>query len=106
MPVLKEAAVIAAGTIVDIEATQDFTTKATDGIKVLIATGDGHASVKLKNELAQALKPTLGGKVAWLIRPGANGGGDRDARTYTSFVRPAEPGDLDKIASLLANSSK
>jgi len=101
MPVLTEAAAVVAGVVAGIEAVNDFNTKQPDGVKVLVATDDGYASVKLKPEIAASIKPTLGMSVGWIVRPGANGGKDRDARTYTSFVRELNPGDLDRLAGFL-----
>lgn len=102
MPKLSEAAVLAVGTIVNVEASTDFDTKAQDGVRVLVATGDGFASVKLKTEKANELKPVNGARVGWYLRFGATGGGDRGASAYASFVRPVNRDDLDLIAALVA----
>ena len=102
MPKVAEAAVLATGTIIDVQNSTDFETKAVDGIRVLIGTGDGFASVKLKVEVANTLKPVSGQQVAWYLRYGATGGGDRGASSYASFVRVAEANDLDRIAPLIA----
>lgn len=101
MPKVAEAAVLATGTIINVENSTDFDTKAVDGVRVLIATGDGFASVKLKLDVANTLKPVSGQNVAWYLRYGATGGGDRGASSYASFVRVAEPNDLDRIAPLI-----
>lgn len=100
LPKLTEAAVLVAGQIIDLQTSEDFTTKAVDGVKVLIATGDGYATVKLKTETSLNIKPTTGMSVTWLVRFGANGGGDRAASLYSAFVREANSGDLDRILSL------
>jgi len=102
MPKLAEAAVLATGSILNIEQSIDFDSKQPDGLRLLIATGDGFASVKLKTEVANILKPVSGQQVAWFLRYGATGGGDRGASSYATFVRVAEPNDLDRIAPLIA----
>lgn len=102
MPKLAEAAVLVAGQIVQVEESQDFTTKVPDGLRVLLGTGDGYASVKLKPEVAAQLKPQQGQGVAWFVRYGANGGGDRAASAYSAFVRPALENDLDRLVGLIA----
>jgi hypothetical protein len=101
MPKLSEAAVIAAGTIVNVEQSTDFDSKQPDGLRVLVATGDGFASVKLKTEVANELKPQTGQPVAWFLRYGATGGGDRGATSYASLVRVVTPNDLDRLAGLV-----
>lgn len=103
---LKGAAVIVAGRIVDIESVENFETKKPDGVKVLIATGDGHAAVKLNDERIAELQPEFGKPVAWLVRYGANGGRDRDARTYSSFVRLATPNDLGTLQAAIGAGGK
>lgn len=101
MPKVAEAAVLATGTIINVENSTDFDTKAVDGLRVLVATGDGFASVKLKLDVANQLKPVSGQNVAWYLRYGATGGGDRGASSYATFVRVADSNDLDRIAPLI-----
>lgn len=98
MPKLAEAALLAVGNIIAIENSVDFESKAVDGLRCLVQCGDGFVSVKLKTEVANTIKPTVGMPVAWFVRPGASGGGDRGASTYTSFVGPADANILDLIA--------
>lgn len=101
MPSLKEPAVAVLGRIVDIENQFLFVNgKATtqpDGVRVLIATGDGFASVKLKADAISQLQPDMGQPVAWWIRPGASGGGDREAKAWTSYIRQVTPDDLGRF---------
>lgn len=106
MPSLKEAAVVVAGKIIDVEDSYEFGTENRDGVVVLIATGDGHAKVKLNSQRQQELQPRDGQPVCWVVRFGANGGRDRDAKAYSSFVRPANEGDLDKIVSAFGASNQ
>jgi hypothetical protein len=99
MPKLQEAAVAVAGTIVDVQDSTEFGSDKKDGVRVLVATLDGFASVKLKTETANELRPTAGRPVAWIIRPGASGGNGRDASTFTMFVRALDSLFLDKLVS-------
>ncbi len=101
MPKLADAAVLVTGTIVNVEQSFDFDTKKPDGVRVLVATGDGFASVKLKTETANEVKPTSGQPIAWYLRYGATGGGDRGASSYSTFVRVADRNDLDRIAGFI-----
>lgn len=101
MPKVADAAVLAVGAVVDLQDSTDFDTKAVDGLRVLIATGDGFASVKLKLEVAAELKPVPGMQVAWYLRYGATGGGDRAAASYSTFVRAANPSDLDRLGGIV-----
>jgi hypothetical protein len=101
MPKVADAAVLAVGTIVNLENSTDFETKEVDGVRVLVATGDGFASVKLKLDVASELKPVSGQAVAWYLRYGATGGGDRGAASYSTFVRVANPSDLDRLAGIV-----
>lgn len=101
MPKVAEAAVLAYGNIIHVEESKDFDTKAVDGVRVLVATGDGFASVKLNIERTQQLKPQNGQPVAWFLRFGASGGNDRAASAYASFVRVAEVNDLDRLAGFI-----
>jgi hypothetical protein len=101
MPKLADAAVLAVGTIMHMEQSTDYESKQPDGMRVLIGTGDGFASVKLKPDTANLLKPTPGANVAWFLRYGATGGGDRGASAYSTFVRVADTNDLDRLAGLV-----
>lgn len=103
MPKVAEAAVLAVGNIIHQEESRDFESKAVDGVRVLVATatGEGFASVKLKTETANELKPTPGQRVAWMLRYGATGGGDRGAASYATFVRKANHGDIEHAASII-----
>lgn len=101
MPKVADAAVLAVGTVVDLQNSTDFETQQVDGVRVLVATGDGFASVKLKTEVANEIKPVSGQSIAWFLRYGATGGGDRGAASYSTFVRAANPGDLDRLASIV-----
>lgn len=101
MPKVADAAVLAVGTVVDLQQSVDFDSKEVDGLRVLIGTGDGFASVKLKTEVANELKPVSGQAVAWYLRYGATGGGDRGAASYSTFVRVMNPSDLDRLAGVV-----
>lgn len=100
MPRLKEAAVIVAGTVIDIEVLRNFETKQPDGaIRVVLATGDGFASVKVRPEFRDVVGEVgFGESVGWLVRFGAfarDGGGD--AQATCAFVRLLGENDLDKL---------
>lgn len=101
MPKVPDAAVLAYGTIVSVDQSIDFDSKQPDGLRVLVGTGDGFASVKLKTDVANQLKPVSGQSVAWFLRYGATGGGDRGASSYSTFVRAADANDLDRLAPLI-----
>lgn len=104
MPVLQNAALLAVGTVINLEDAPEFAdgkpTGRSEGVKALVATGDGYVEVKLRHDVAAEVRPIVGQTVCWLVRFGASGGGDRDARAWTSFVRVATPGDLERIAAV------
>lgn len=99
MPTVAEAAVVVAGQIADIQDSKDFNTQAPDGVKVLLSTGDGFASVKIKTDRLAEVQPAIGKSVAWVLRYGANGGADRKAAAYSAFVREVNENDIDRIVS-------
>lgn len=103
MPKVAEAAALVFGTIIHVEESRDFETKNVDGVRVLVATatGEGFASVKLKTEAVNEIKPQPGSGVAWFLRYGATGGRERDASSYAAFIRLANAGDLDRLAGLI-----
>lgn len=99
MPNLKEAAVAVSGTIIDVEKLENFDTKKYDGLRVVIATGDGFAQVKLSVEDAEEVRPVMGAAVGWVVRFGAwaNKVRQTDASTTCRFVRVVNDGDLDLL---------
>lgn len=99
MPKLAEAAVAVVGQIMDIQQSSNFQTKEPDGQRVVIATGDGFASVKLSIEQAAYLRPQHFQNVAWMLRYGAFGGRERDASSFSTFLREVNADDLDRLAS-------
>jgi hypothetical protein len=101
MPKLKDAAVAVAGQIIDVERMTDFTTKKYDGLRVVIATGDGFAQVKLSIDEAEEVAPVLYDKAAWFVRFGAYANKERqsDAQTTCRFVKRIDPGDIDLLVS-------
>lgn len=108
MPKLAEATVAVVGLIVGVERVTEFGTDKYDGEKVLIATGDGYASVKLKPEVASQLRPEFGQTVAWLVRYGAYANRERqsDAQSFSAFVRPLEKADADKLQAAVNAQTK
>lgn len=98
MPKLSEAAVAVLGSIVSMENATVYGTSDVEGVKCLVHTGDGYAQVKIKTELANKLKPTIGQTVAWFVRYGANRSGDA-ANAYSSFVGPVTPDFIDALNS-------
>lgn len=99
MPILKEASVAVTGQIMDIETLTNYETKKYDGQRVVIATGDGFASVKVSAEDASSLPLVFFQKVAWLVRYGAWGPQNGDARTTCRYIREVTADDLDKLNS-------
>jgi hypothetical protein len=92
---LRNAAVALVGRTVDIEDSFEFGTEKKDGVKVLLATGEGYASVKLNHVQFAELKPQPGQSVAWLVRYGATSSGN----DYSTYVRPLDSDFLDKLVS-------
>lgn len=103
MPVLKEAAVLVAGQVMDIENLKNFQTKEYDGKRVVVATTDGFASVKLSVDEAAANPVEHFSSVAWLVRYGAWAKGEGNAQTTCRFVAPVNENDLDRYASLASS---
>lgn len=105
MPNLKEAAVAVSGQILDIEKLIDFDTKKSDGsLRVVVATGDGFASVKIRKEDAPGLGQLEHFRpVNWMVRYGAWSRND-NAQTTCTFQRELNEGDLDKFASAIKNA--
>lgn len=104
MPKLKEAAVAVNGTVIDIETLKNFESKQPDGsLRVVIATGDGFASIKINPEdRDSAGEVGFGQSVGWMVRFGAfarDGGGD--AQATCRFIRPLNENDLDKLVGFV-----
>lgn len=108
MPVLTEAATIAAGRIIKVEqqyvTEQDSKTgkwvthyDRPDGVRVLVGCDDGDASVKLNPERERDLAPQFGQTVAWFVRGGASTKG----KPWTAFVREVTPDDVAKLGALV-----
>lgn len=97
MPNLKEAAVAVAGQIIDVERLENFETKKYDGLKIVLATGDGFVQAKLSIDQAEAVKPVAYDRVAWIVRYGAYANKQRqsDAQTTCRFERVLTEADLD-----------
>jgi len=108
VPKLAEAAVLVAGRILNIEDVTKFGTDEVEGKKVLIATGDGFASVKLNNDRVAELHPDFGQAVAWYVRYGSTYNRERlnDATTYSSFVRVAAASDLEPVLALIKSAGR
>jgi hypothetical protein len=105
MPKLKEAAVAVTGAVIDIEQLIDFKTKKLDGaVKVVLATGDGFAAVKITAEdvpgtMAAVDFAHFGDSVAWMVRFGAYQMGEQDAQASCRFLREVGENDLDRLVS-------
>ncbi|MDI1338130.1 MAG: hypothetical protein PSU94_18265 [Lacunisphaera sp.] len=107
MPTLKEAAVVVTGQIIDIERLSNFETKAYDGLRVVIATGDGFAQVKLSIEDSELARPAAGTSVAWLVRYGAWAReGSGNANTSCRFVRVVEEEFLGRTQAIIKSIPK
>lgn len=96
---LKSAAVLISGEVVDVQPRIDFETKKHAGVDIALATGNGFAEVRLDVDQERDLAPTMYAKLNLFGRAAAwsQNGGKADVR-YT-FLRLAEPGDLDKLIS-------
>jgi len=106
MPNLKETSVIVAGQVIDIEATTDYESKEVDGgAKITVATGEGFALVKLNAKDMREAEPKVFGTVIWYVQYGA-WIRNNNAQNTTKFVRVANPGDLDKLLSLVKNAGR
>lgn len=93
---LRNATVALVGRVVDIEDSFEFgSDNKRDGVKCLLATGEGYASVKLSFQQQGELKPEPGRSVAWLVRYGATSSGN----DYSTYVRPLDSDFLDKLVS-------
>lgn len=104
MPNMPEALTALAGQIIAIEPTKNFDTKQPDGgVKCFIAAadGEGFSNVKLNPAAAAVHSPQLYANVVWMVKYGATGGKDRDASAYTTFIRPANENDVDRMHSIV-----
>jgi len=108
MPTLKEAAVAVSGTIIDVERLSNYETKAYDGQRVVIATGDGFAQVKLSIEDAELAKPVAGHHVAYFVRYGAwaREGRSGDANTSCRFVGLVDEEFIGRTNGIIQQSKK
>lgn len=106
MPKLAEAAAIVAGSIIHTEPSFEYGTQKQDGVRCILNTGEGFASVKLNLERANEVRPVVGQNVAWLLRYGATGGKERDAAAYSTFVRPATSEDVAKLNAFVTQQGK
>lgn len=108
MPNLKEAAVAVAGTIIDVEKLLNFETKAYDGLRVVIATGDGFAQVKLSVDDAELARPVGGAQVAYFVRYGAwaREGRSGDANTSCRFVKLVDDEFIGRTAQVVKSQVK
>lgn len=98
MPTLKEAAVAVTGHVMDVENLTHFETKKFDGLRVVLATGDGFANVKIPAEDSRDVLVNYGESVAWMVRFGAWSRGE-NAQTSCKFLREVNENDLDKLVS-------
>lgn len=98
MPNLREAAVAVTGQVMDIEHLLNFETKKPDGLRVVLATGDGFAQVKIALEDAKGMGVDHFQQVAWMVRFGAWSRNDQ-GQTTCRYVRDVTEDDLDKLAS-------
>lgn len=98
---VRDAAVVVAGQVIDIEKLKNYDTQVFDGLKVTIATGDGTAVAKLSIDEAAEVAPVAFSSVAWLVRYGAYSNKERgsDAQVTCKFVGRLSPGELDRLAS-------
>lgn len=103
MPNLKEAAVAVSGRVIDTERLTNYETKKPDGLRVVLATGDGFAQVKVPLENAQDLELPEMGVVNWMVRYGAYSQRNDNAQTTCRFLREIDLGDLDRLASAVNN---
>lgn len=102
MPVLREAAAAVAGRIVDVERTTDFESKAPNGARVTIATGDGFARIRYDLAQVAELRPDFGQYVALLVRYGVFAPDRGGAVATCALVRPLTDADVDGLMSAVA----
>lgn len=66
---MPESSAVLSGQVFRIKDTTDFETKAVNGARVAILSGDGATEVKLSLEQRNQLSPIPGDTVAWLVEP-------------------------------------
>jgi hypothetical protein len=99
---ISEAPVILSGTVFQLVPVVNFETKAADGCKVRILSGDGGVEVKLKQDQMHQL-PAVGETIAWMVRY-APYSIDGNAGNTIRYVRAVDFGDLDALHTQIAGS--
>jgi hypothetical protein len=69
------------------------------GVRCWVQTDDGAISTKIKLEVINDIRPTIGDRVAWLVRPGTFVDDEGATRYFTQFVREVNASDIDLILS-------
>lgn len=98
---LRDAAAMVSGAVISIQPNVEFGTTKVDGVRVLIDAGDGFAQVKLKQEHADNVRPTVGQYVAWWLRYGALERETGGLSKFSAFVSVVSPEDFNRIAGSL-----
>jgi hypothetical protein len=102
LPNLREAAVAVGGTIIDVSDARNLDGSA-NGTRVVLSTGDGFLSLRLKIEDAARVRPIMGNQVAWLVRYGMMQG-ENGGIHFATYVRDMTEDDLDRLNSALQRS--
>lgn len=104
MPTLREGSVLVIGQVIDIENLNNFDTKAYEGKKVLISTGDGFVAVKLNAEQVDAVRPEHFKHYAWNVRFGAWSRDGGSANVTGRYSAPVTEDQIDRIVSAFGST--
>lgn len=105
MPQFRESAVILTGTVLDVETQFEYEdkkpTNRVKGQKVLIKSddGEGFASVSFRQDVFETVKPSIGQRIAYVVRFGAWARSADNAQATCQFVREVTSNDLDRVLS-------
>jgi len=103
MPKLKDAAMLVAGQVIDVETLTNRDTNVPEGARVTLLTGDGFALIKVRQADYRPDLFHVTGSYALMVRPLGWGDNNNGGGMSVSFIRYAEPGDLDLVHSVASN---
>jgi hypothetical protein len=110
MPNVKDAPMLLVGIVSNIEAKTTYLSAEDrakgkpakpDGVRVLVAAGDGFALVKVAQDDLGSVSLVVGERVGWLVRPSHWSGDDRGSGMSVRFIRTADHADLDFLGSAI-----
>jgi hypothetical protein len=104
MPQVKDSAAVLVGSVAIVEPLSNYETGAPEGAKVTVVGEGGMSVVKFKQDAFMGFLPIVGSRVAWFVRS-APYSVDSNTGMSVAFVRVANAGDLDLIATIVNAAS-